>query len=685
MAQKRSRFSESLPRQHCSLVSIIAALLLAALTLAAPYLSAGKDRQTRKDKPAQTSKVLKGLPVTELSEDEVILHALNRLGFGPRPGDIERVRQIGLEEWINQQLNPNSIDDSALEARLERFPTLTMSASQLLEEFPQPKQAASQAGLTKEEYQRKMRQGQAQRREERQGMRDAAQTSEVAGAPDADRPSITPNDKAPMEAENKPNQPSEGFGKQQGFGGDPNSPRMNLEDGHRPQRIIAELAMAKLTRAIYSERQLNELMVDFWFNHFNVFAAKGADKWLLTSYERDVIRPHVMGKFRDLLYATAESPAMLFYLDNWLSADPKSFERLQRELAEHRQRFYGLYGMNDPFGSATGRRWPNNNRRFPQDPARQGQNGRPANQKKERGLNENYARELMELHTLGVDGGYAQQDVIEVAKCFTGWTMKAPRRYPEFHFDERIHDPGPKIVLGQKIHAGGIKDGEQVLDMLARHPNTAKFISSKLARRFVADTPPAALVDRMTKTFLDTDGDIRAVLHTMIFSPEFWSRQTYRAKIKKPFELVASAARALGADMDVPLPLVFWTARIGEPLYQCQPPTGYSDKAETWVNTGALLNRLNFSLALASNRMRGARVDAAALLGQDAAADPRASLDRAIEVLLSNQASPQTRATLEKQLEDPQVIRATLDDPVKQIDLSMIVGLVLGAPEFQRR
>ena len=291
----------------------------------------------------------------------------------------------------------------------------------------------------------------------------------------------------------------------------------------------------------------------------------------------------------------------------------------------------------------------------------------------------------MELHTLGVEGGYTQQDVIEVARCFTGWTMKAPRRDPEFYFDDRLHDPGTKIVLGHKIHAGGMRDGEQVLEMLARHPSTAKFISTKLARHFVSDNPPQALVDHMAKTFLDTDGDIRAVLRAMIYSPEFWSRQAYRAKIKKPFELVASAARAIGADVDVPLPLVMWTARIGEPLYQCQPPTGYADKAEAWVNTGALLNRLNFSLALAGNRMRGARVDVAALLGQEATADPQAALERAIQVLLSNQASPQTRSTLEKQAADPQVIQAKLDDPIKQVDLGVVAGLVLGAPEFQRR
>jgi uncharacterized protein (DUF1800 family) len=655
---------------------MLAAFLLASLTLATPYVFADKDKKQKKNQSAQGDKSPKGLPIAELSSDQAILHALNRLGFGPRPGDMDRVRQMGLGKWIEQQLNPDSISDSAIQARLERYPTLTMSASELLDEFPQPKQAAKQAGLSKEENRK-------QREEMSQDPKDGPKAPEAAPMSAArpqnrDQPTMTQDD-------NGNRKPAAGPGGQrQGFGGaDPNNPPMRLEEARTPQRVVAELAMAKMTRAISSERQLYEEMVDFWFNHFNVFAGKGADKWLLTSYERDVIRPHALGKFRDLLYATARSPAMLFYLDNWQSADPRAFERMQRELAERRQRFYSMYGMRDPLAM---RRWPNGGLgRRPQDPNTQGPPGQPPKQKRQRGLNENYARELMELHTLGVDGGYTQQDVIEVAKCFTGWTLNAPRRNPEFHFDDRIHDPDPKIVLGHKIHAGGMKDGEQVLDLLVRHPSTARFISTKLARRFVADNPPPELVDRMAKAFLETDGDIKSVLRTMIYSPEFWSRPAYRAKIKTPFELVASAARAVGTEVDVPLPLVMWTARIGEPLYQCQPPTGYSDKAETWVNTGALLNRLNFSLALAGNRMRGARVNVAALLGPEAAADPHAALERAIQVLLSNQASPETRTTLEKQLSDPQVLQASLDDPVRNIDLGVIAGLVLGAPEFQRR
>ena len=623
-AERSSAFSRGMK-------SLLAVFLILALSFS-PLASAAPDKKSA------PSKVLKGLPITELSEDEAILHALNRLAYGPRPGDLERVRQLGLAKWIDQQLDPTSINDSAAQARLERFPTLAMSSSKLLEEFPQPQVAARRAGMTPEEY-RRQQQEQVQRR------RDQMQQSNDS--------SMSPPDAA-----------QRGRLGRQGQGlADPNNAPLRFEDNRTPQRIIAELSMAKLTRAIYSERQLQEVLTDFWCNHFNVFANKGADRWLITSYERDVIRPHTLGKFRDLLGATAQSPAMLFYLDNWQSADPEAFARLENDLRQRRARFGALFGG---FGQ--------------QRPQHQQQQ-----QRQRRGLNENYARELMELHTLGVDGGYTQDDVIQVARAFTGWTLRAPRRNPEFHFESRLHSEGPFTIMGRRFNAGGMKDGEQFLDMLARHPSTARFISTKLARHFVSDNPPQALVDRMAKTFLDTDGDIRSVLRAMFNSPEFWSRNAYRAKIKKPFELIASSARALNAEIDVPLPLVLWSARIGEPLYLCQPPTGYADTAETWVNTGALLNRLNFSLALAGGRVRGARIDVASLLGVSQEAEPRDALDRAIAVLLAGQASPQTRATLEKQVADPKLIQASLDDPISSIDLGIVAGLVLGAPEFQRR
>jgi uncharacterized protein (DUF1800 family) len=651
-----------------SLLSLFVSVAIVFVGLDVPLPSSATPTENglpAKDKKPKQDPALKGLPITELSEDEAILHALNRLAYGPRPGDIERVRQMGLAKWIEQQLNPNSIYDKAVEARLENLPTLRMSSARLLAEYPQPKQAEKKAAKEA-------------RAEERRAVREESVTATSAAQEDTgsaaqsgtasmteqqDANATAPMKEDPAQSANLPTRGAGNGGKRDVLGGaDPNAvPRAIADDSRRPQRVVEELAMAKVTRAVYSERQLQQILDDFWFNHFNVFAGKGADRWLLTSYERDVIQPHTMGKFKDLLTATAKSPAMLFYLDNFLSADPNAAERLAAERAARQQWRRGPFGM-------------------PRAP-------RPEQQQKKnvRGLNENYGRELMELHTLGVDGGYTQKDVTEVARCFTGWTIDKPREYASFKFDERLHDPGAKIVLGKKIHAGGMKDGEEVIELLARYPSTAKFISTKLARRFVMDAPPSALVERMAQTFQSSDGDIRAVVKTMIYSPEFWSRAAYRAKIKTPFELVVSAARALGTDVDTSMPLVQWTGRIGEPLYQCQPPTGYADKAETWVNTGALLNRLNFSLALAGNKVRGSRSDVGALLGVDAGGTAKPALDRAVQVFLGGQATPTTVETLEKQLDNPQVLQAKLDDPVKQVDFGVVAGLVLGAPEFQRR
>jgi uncharacterized protein (DUF1800 family) len=637
------------------------------------------------DKKPKQDPVLKGLPITELTPDEAILHALNRLSYGPRPGDIERIKLTGLAKWIDQQLNPKSIDDSAVEARLEIYPTLRMPASQLLAEYPNPKQvvkaeqkaqnqnpnqqpgAAAAAVVARDMQSKSAPADPVQQTAQGADAGIAAMVQDMDSSASGGKASDAPKTASPPSATNAPSPmkldpPTRGPANRDVLSIDPNAvPRGISDDSKRPQRVVEELAMAKTLRAIYSERQLQQVMDDFWFNHFNVFAGKGEVKWYLTSYERDVIQPHTLGKFRDLVTATAQSPAMLFYLDNFLSADPNAAQRLAAERAMRQQM----------------RRNPYN---YPPRPQPQGQN-----KKQERGLNENYGRELMELHTLGVDGGYTQKDVTEVARCFTGWTIEKPREFPQFKFAEQLHDPYPKTVLGKKIHAGGIKDGEEVIELLTKNPNTARFISTKLARRFVSDTPPPALVDRMAKTFQKFDGDIREVLRTMIYSPEFWTRTAYRAKVKTPYELVVSSVRALGTDVDTPMPLVQWVGRIGEPLYQCQPPTGYSDKAEAWVNTGSLLNRLNFSLALAGNKVRGSRSDVIALLGTDSSADPKSALDRAVQVFLGGQAAPNTVDTLEKQLENPQVVQAKLDDPVKQVDLGVVTGLVLGAPEFQRR
>jgi uncharacterized protein (DUF1800 family) len=674
---------DATPKSFLALtLSVACTISLGDFSLAAatpPALATRAAKEKNKDKKPKQDAALKGLPITELNADEAILHALNRLAYGPKPGDIERVKQMGLAKWIEQQLNPNSIDDKAMEARLQDYPTLRMSTAKLIAEYPQPKQAEKQAEkrARAEERQEQHRGGAADsaaatpadkemQLSQTQSEGSDAQSAGTNGESASQSAAENPNAPAPMkEPELQPESAAKGARKRDALGGsDPNNvPRALADDSKRPPRIVAELAMAKVTRAIYSGRQLQQVMDDFWFNHFNVFAGKGEDRYYLTSYERDVIQPHALGKFKDLVTATAKSPAMLFYLDNFLSADPRAAQRQAMERAMRQQARYGRFG----------RPWP------PRPPVN------PQAKKNERGLNENYGRELMELHTLGVDGGYTQKDVTEVARAFTGWTLEKPRQFADFKFDDRLHDPDPKIVLGKKIHAGGMKDGEQVIDLLVHYPSTAKFISAKLARRFVSDNPPATLVNRMGETFQSSDGDIRAVMKTMIWSPEFWSREAYRAKIKTPFELVVSAARALGTDVDTPLPLVQWVGRIGEPLYQCQPPTGYSDKAETWVNTGALLNRLNFSLALAGNRMRGARSDTASLLGVDSSGNAKAALDRAVQVFLGGQAAPATVETLEKQLDNPQVLQAKLDDPRGQVNLGVVAGLVLGAPEFQRR
>jgi uncharacterized protein (DUF1800 family) len=572
------------------------------------------------------SKAFKGkLPITELTEDEAVLHALNRLGYGPRPGDLENVRRMGLDKWIERQLHPDSIDDAPLDQRLAAYPTLAMTSQELLEKYPPENQAAKKQGLTKDEYKDQM---------------DEKRRAAVAQV------KLTDADRAQIE-----------LAKIQG-----------------PRRIVTELSMGKLDRAVYSERQLEAVMEDFWFNHFNVFENKGADRWMLTAYVRDSIRPHTMGKFQDLLLATAKSPAMLFFLDNWLSADPLASKQYQQEMAARRRRYQGIFmGGSYPPGTFPGNTMPGAGA------------GGAKPKKQERGINENYGREVMELHTLGVDGGYTQQDVIAMAKCLTGWTVKEPRKDPRFFFDDRIHTNGKKVVLGRTFNYGGMKDGEEALKMLANEPATAHFISTEIARHFVSDNPPAALVDRMAQTFASSHGEIHEVLKTMIYSPEFWSRETYRAKVKTPFELAASTARALNSEVSVPVQLVQWVGRMGEPLFQCQPPTGYSDKAETWVNTGSLLNRLNFAMTLAGGKMIGTSVDMESLLGKDATGDPEMALARALDVFLDSQVAPATHEVLEQRLNDPQIVQAKLDDPVKHVNEGMIAGLVLGAPEFQRR
>jgi uncharacterized protein (DUF1800 family) len=506
-------------------------------------------------------------------DDRAILHAVGRLTYGPRPGDVERVRAVGLRAWVERQLRPETIDDTETDRALAELASLRMSIPEALREYPRPDPQLRQ----------KIQKGELTRREMLE---------------------MYPPER-------------------------------------RPFRITAELQAAKMLRAVTSERQLQEVMVDFWFNHFNVFAGKGDVRWYVSAYEREAIRPHALGKFADLVRATARHPAMLFYLDNWLSA---------------REDFVVPMGPN---------------------------RGRKA------GLNENYARELMELHTLGVDGGYTQADVREVARAFTGWSIDRPQVEGRFVFRPMMHDTGEKVVLGQRIRRAldGEGDGERVIEILTRHPSTARFIAAKLARRFVADAPPPALVERVATAYIATEGDVTAMLRTIVESPEFWAEDAYRAKIKKPFEFVASATRALGASVDArgAFELARASADIGEPLYQAQPPTGYGDRAEAWVNTGALLARMNFALALAAGRYPRVGVDLGALVAGADRRRPGAVLDRLLAALVGP-ASPETRAVLAQQFARPHVTRRTPDDVgPAATDLARLAALVIGSPEFQRR
>lgn len=471
-----------------------------------------------------------GAPGSAPASDEAITHALNRLTFGPRPGDVAQVKAIGLQNWIDRQLSPARIDDEAMAARLMRLQTLTLDSQTIQREYSGPAMV-----------------------ERRERQRNAAgdDPSPVM------RPPSRTTGQAPDEMAAPRPRPSEA----------------QLKD----RQVIADLEEAKLLRAIYSERQLQEVLVDFWFNHFNVFAGKGATRNYLGEYEREAIRPHVLGNFRDLLEATATSPAMLFYLDNWQNVSADS-----------------------PSPRAAQPRAPG--RRVATTPTR-AEGPRP-----NRGINENFARELLELHTLGVDGGYTQDDIVNVARAFTGWTIR-PREGSGTQFVARLHDDKSKTVLGHAIKAGGgEQDVERVLDILAAHPSTARHIATRLVVRFVSDTPPPALVERAAARFTATRGDLREVVRTIITSPEFSAPDALRAKVKTPFEFVVSALRATGAEVRSALPLARELREMGMPLYFCQPPTGYDETATTWVSAGALVSRMNFAVALGKNQLRGVRV-----------------------------------------------------------------------------
>ena len=673
--------------------------------------------------------------VKAIQGDERVLHALNRFTFGPRPGDVAAVEAMGLQEWFERQLNPASIDDTALETRLEMFPAMKLQQAELMRRYPSPvvlrQMMQTNAALPSDPVEHAIYADQIALYKLQQANQAAAQadaSQKVAGdAADTAKQTALPGDGV------DPATPAMSAHEEQFYKGLDAVRIINLPPDQRVQRILAmrpeeliafrqslsmpelaaaatglsadqkeivaslagsprmiggELLQSRMLRDIYSERQLEAVMTDFWLNHFNVYVKKNQNEpYLLPAYERDVIRPNALGKFEDLLVATAKSPAMLMYLDNWQSIGPGSQTAAQVTKLQERM----------PDAKVV--------KALPQ------------------GLNENYARELMELHTLGVNGGYTQADVTQVAKVFTGWTIEQPYRGAEYRFEARRHEPGTKLVLGASIPEGGEGEGLQVLHMLAISPATARFISNKLAVRFVSDTPPPVLVDKMAKTFLASDGDIKAVLRTMFESPEFWEPEIYRAKVKTPQEFVLSAVRASGAEVNNAQPLVGALDKLGMPLYGMQTPNGYSWMAEPWVSTGALVNRMNFALGLSSNRLQGVRTDWTRMMGAGGPALVPASIAegsvdavakakemRLEAVLMGQPVSEKTRASVldqfgatagQQEAEKSFGIRPREIEPMAAIlnagapaepagplldrQAAVMAGLLLGSPEFQRR
>jgi uncharacterized protein (DUF1800 family) len=726
----------------------------------------------------------------EIQGEQRVLHALNRFTFGPRPGDVAAVQAMGLKRWFEQQLNPAGIDDSALEGRLAEFPAMRMRQAELVGRYPSPQVLrqiiAKDLPLPSDPVEHAIYADQiafykAQKAKQEEKKADAAKGDGEMMSPEmteVKEKSALPGDGV------DPAVPAMATHEEQFYSGLAAVKIINLPPEERMRRILAmppaelvafrrslsqreladaaegltpieretlaalqgsprmigaELLASRMLRDVYSARQLEAVMTDFWLNHFNVYLKKNQNEpYMLPEFEREVIRPRALGKFEDLLVATAKSPAMLMYLDNWQSIGPDSF-------AARNAPKVAAFAKNPQVKQAL----------------------------KDRGLNENYARELMELHTLGVQcevsqdhpvsgldpacgKGYTQQDVTSVAKVLTGWTIDRPYCGGEFDFEERRHEPGNKTVMGQVIQGvdyvephgmgfgvggrrfaggggacgaetfhgdqAGMQEGLRVLHMLATSPATAKFVSTKLAVRFVSDTPAPALVDRMAKVFVASNGDIKTVLRTMFDSPEFWSPETYKAKVKTPEEFVISAVRASGADVKNAIPLVQALDKLGMPFYGMQTPNGYSWMAETWVNTGDLVNRMNFALGLSSDRIPGVLTDWGRILGQSGSgmepvaltsesSDGAAAKEAKLEVaLLGLKVSDRTRSTVLQQFQDKDLqvqaeknfsIRPRDLEPMAQIlnparpgqqarppldrEAATMAGLLLGSPEFQRR
>ena len=771
-----------------SLHGLTAILLCYTLCVPAP-ISAAQPAADPSQPPANAKSRPNNAPNSvsvQLRGDDRILHVLNRFTFGPRTGDLEAVRKMGLDQWFDEQLRPAAIDETDLAARLAQFPAMQWSMQDLFFRLPSNpiirlaangKVEIPQGGTLQAVYENQIYRIQA-RKEAQADKRSIAanpapglangpvnQSMNAEGdmEPSGGRP---PNPQAtgqkqpaqPDMNQMQPGQPgmNQAGMNEAGTGQMAPSPEMNamtpatatssnlapappafddatikrilalppqqrvlrlqsmqpeefdgfmksLKPAQRqalmaglnpdlkesvgalenPERTTAdELFAQRLTRDIYANAQLQEVMTDFWLNHFNVYLRKNEQMpYYLVSFERDVIRPRALGKFEDLLEAVAHSPAMMLYLDNAESMGPNSPAAQRAKIAAAR---------------------------------------RPdAKKKADAGLNENYARELMELHTLGVNGGYTQADVTQVARVLTGWTVDRPQFGGDFVFAPQRHEGGTKTVLGTKIKENGEMEGRELLHMLAMRPATAQFLSRKLAIRFVSDDPPKALVDRMAKSYLSSGGDIPTVLRTLFHSPEFWAASDFRAKVKTPLEFVVSAARASNANIQNFQSLTNALRQMGMPLYGCMPPTGYKWDASDWVSTGALVDRMNFALSLAANRLPGITVEWAPAMDmstldsdappQQVIPTPESEEARLEPILLAGGISDATRTAALDQFRaqsaqnppaqnpptaTPVAVRrpaagakgrqAAPADAYERED-QLLAGLLMGSPEFQRR
>ncbi len=572
-----------------SLIHMTASLVLVMRWSGTPAAIA----QTARGSHPERGGAVPSVPMSELTADQQVRQVLNRLAYGPRPGEVEGVRERGVDAWIDWQLYPERIADPEIDRLMQRYTLLRQSQNDLASDYA----ALVQARMAR-----------------RRDTRDTANT-------------LTAADSVAFAALAKTR-----------------------------AQLVGELQSARIARAIGSQRQLLEVMTDFWENHFNIYVRKGPpEPYYLVEYDR-IIREHAFGTFRDLLGAVAHSPAMLFYLDNAQSRANPGAPTLAGERRGWLPSFFRRRGrrMNMPAARKSG------------------------------GLNENYGRELLELHTLGVDGGYTQHDVVDVARALTGWTIRPPKQGGGFLFRSEWHDAGEKAILGHTLPAGrGEEDGEEVLDIIARHPATAHRIALQLARRFVSDSPPAALVDRGAQTFLRTGGNIREVVRTIVTSPEFFSQHAYHAKVKSPFEIVVSAARALDAQPDTTPRTALAVAHLGQPLFGHQAPDGWPETGESWMNAGAILSRINFGMAVAANRLPGISIDHFPGVDSLRRASRERQVDALVQHVLGGAVSPDMRKILLSG-EHPLAAGTTQTATGPLSGIAQIIGLAIGSPEFQR-